>query len=691
MKRLALSLAAASQLALVLGAPPSYGFDYAHMKRGIVYDGRISDSYDFVICGGGLAGLVLASRLSQNSNYTVLVLEAGDTGDALKESIDIPGNAYYKSLLGTSADWQFNTIPQNMLQNRAIYWPRGKVLGGSTAVNGLYLVRPSAIEADTWRDLQNGADGADAWGWSNLLKAMQKSETFVPPSQDIAKAGNILYDSSSHGSSGPLRSSYPGYIVPIVGNWTATLAGAGIPTNGDANGGNGGGAFIATSSIDPSNGFARSYARSAYIDALPPRGNLNILPNATVTRIVFGGQDPGGAGLVATGVEFAASAADARKVVSVRKEVILAGGAIGSPSILFHSGVGARDILAGAGVNLVVELPGVGQHMQDHLSTEVVFNTTAPTASSILATSSQPPNFLSFVNSAIAYANTSQLLTDPGTYQSAILANLTSSTDTLVPSTDDTVKAGYRATYNAQATKLTTSSAGQIEILLSVVGSVGEAGNTGNTVSVQAALQHPFSRGHLWIASADPFQSPSIDPAYLSHPADIVLLREGLKVARRIGQTDPLRQSIIAEVTPGPTVQTDEEWENWLVGKVATQYHPSCTCSMLPRELGGVVDPKLKVYGLANVRVADSSVFPIQFAAHLMSVTYGLAEQASDIIRAAHGLPPTGSSVTDPKSGSGSGTASSGASLTSTRLSGWSSVGTSLVASVLVTLALWTL
>ncbi|KDQ10352.1 hypothetical protein BOTBODRAFT_494468 [Botryobasidium botryosum FD-172 SS1] len=643
MKRLARFLLVTAHLFLVLGAPWTSPPDSSEhpIKRGIVHNGNISDAYDFVICGGGLAGLVLASRLSQGSSYTVLVLEAGDTGDAFKDIINIPGYAYYKSLLGTSADWGYNTWPQNELLNRTIYWPRGKVLGGSTAMNALYMVRPSAIEVDSIRDLQNGADGSDNWGWFSLWGAMEKSETFVPPTQAVATAGNILYTNASHGLSGPLVSSYPGYMVPIVGNWTSTLGGLGFPLNADPNGGNGVGAFIATSSMDPSMGFNRSYSKSAYIDPLPPRSNLDILPNATVTRLIFGGQGSNSAGLVATGVEYAASSTAPRKVVNVRKEVILAGGPVGSPAMLFHSGVGARDILTSAGVNITLELPGVGQHLQDHPNAAIVFQTTSQTASSIEASSSQPPNFLSFVNSAVAFANATQILGNAtAAFQSAVLANLTSLVDALVPSTDNTVKAGYRATYTAQATNITLSDAGAIEFMFSVLGA-------GNTISIQAGLQHPFSRGHIWISSPDPFQPPVIDPAYLSHPADVTLLREGLKMARTIGQSYPLNQTITAEVSPGPSVQTDADWNAWMSANVGTEWHALCTCVMLPLEQGGVVDPNLKVYGLSNVRVADSSVFPTQLAAHHQSVTYGLSEQAADIILGAYGLPPTGSPLVD--------------------------------------------
>ncbi|KAG8903233.1 hypothetical protein FRC00_000217 [Tulasnella sp. 408] len=203
------------------------------------------------------------------------------------------------------------------------------------------------------------------------------------------------------------------------------------------------------------------------------------------------------------------------------------------------------------------------------------------------------------------------------------------------PSTNQYVSLGYQGIYQANVDMM-LSQIGQVELLLSLTGS--SAGD--DTFSVQAALQHPFSMGELYIATPNPFDYPVINPNYFSHPADIVMLREGIKLARKIGQTSPLSDSVISEAVPGPDVQTDEQWEAWLRTVIGTEYHPGCTCSMMPLEFGGVVDANLKVYGTSNLRVADSSVFPIQFAAHLMAPTYGLAEQAAMIIKSQYNGTP---------------------------------------------------
>ncbi|OBZ73613.1 Pyranose dehydrogenase 1 [Grifola frondosa] len=456
-------------------------------RRNIVYNGQIANTYDFVVVGGGTAGLALASRLSEDSNTTVLVLEAGDTGDAVASSIDTPGNAYYTSLLGSSYDWSFTTVQQPQAGNRALSWPRGKVLGGCSALNGMYNVRPSQVEVDAWANM---IDGGDKWNWDSMLAAMKKSETFTPPTDLVKAEANILYDASSHGTSGPLHVSYPGYMLPIVGNWTSTLE-------------------------TPSN-------------------------------------------LTATAVEYASSSGAARQTVNVNKEVILAGGSIGSPHVLLLSGVGPTDVLQAAGVPVQVALPGVGQHLQDHISTELVFKTTADTAATLHSTSLGSNS--TFLSRRIHLQDT-----DRNRHEHVV------------------------------GTDRTSRDFAQFDRLLS--GRCTERRDPGSVTA-------PFSQGRLYISSSDPFTAPAIDPAYLSHSADAVMLREGLKLARILGSTAPLSSAIGQEVFPGSTVQSDDDWDNWLAQNIGTEFHPSCSCAMLPEAQGGVVDSNLKVYGLANVRVA---------------------------------------------------------------------------------------
>jgi choline dehydrogenase-like flavoprotein len=619
---------------------------HAHVARTLAFDRgflqsratinppTLSDSYDFVVVGGGLAGLVVAARLAENSTTTVLVIEAGGTGDDVASTINHPGNAYYAGLVGSTHDWQWVSEAQTNANNRVMNWPGGKLLGGSSAINGCYLVRPSSVEVDAWQSLISGLDGADNWTSEKFFAAMDKSETFTPPSADIQSTGQIQYVASSHGSTGPLHASYPGYMPSVVGQWTSTLANVGIHVSSDPSDGDASGAFVTTSTINPTN-WTRSYSKSAYIDPFY-RPNLHILTDNQVTRIIF-------SGTTATAVEYGTD----RKTVNVAKEVIMSGGPISSPATLMRSGVGPRDVLDAAGVTTVVELPGVGQHLQDHLASSVVFGTNVETAGLIHNNANDSrattDEFLSYVNSAIAYASTSDLVGDANSYSSDLMGQLNDAISSL-PSTDETVIAGYKAVYEVAANQLIKSSSGQVELLLALTGS----SYASNTISIQAALQRPFSHGRLYINSSDPTVPPVIDPHYMAHPSDLTILREGLKLARSIGMTEPLNSSITGELSPGANITTDDQWNAWILNDFHTEYHPSCSCSMLPQNQGGVVDAHLKVYGLNNVRVVDSSVFPIEWSAHMMAPTYGLAEQAAEIILNQYSGSSSSSGVSSP-------------------------------------------
>ena len=229
----------------------------------------------------------------------------------------------------------------------------------------------------------------------------------------------------------------------------------------------------------------------------------------------------------------------------------------------------------------------------------------------------QSSPFLSYIPSGTYYANLSTLMGSPddaATFQKNVLAGLDTSVSTICPSKDPAVIAGYKTLYSVNAQKFLNSPIAQVELLFFTLGNIG---SDQQTLSIQIALQHPYSQGRLYITTNDAFDDPALDPQYLSHSADVALMRQGVKLARKIAGTSPLKDVLGTEVAPGPAVTSDDAIDDFVANGIVTEFHPANTLAMLPQSQGGVVDAKLKVYGLQNVRVVDASVFPLQFAAHV--------------------------------------------------------------------------
>ena len=533
---------------------------------------------------------------------------------------DTPANTYYDDMWNEPINWQFMTVPQPNVNGTGIEWPRGKTLGGSSAINGLYLTRPGEAEIEAWNGMLAGVEGQDNWTWDTMFAGMKKSQTFTAPSSEIASQAAITWDTASQGTDGPISASYPGMMLGMVGDWCTSNAAAGVPTSQDTYGGDSSGCNVATSAINPAN-WTRSYSRTGYLDTLPPRSNYAVLANAQVTRILF--DDSSANNITANAVEYTTDGGGSTLQVKVAKEVILAGGAVGSPTVLMYSGVGPQDVLEAAGVDVVHALPGVGQHLQDHLSVYTQWSTNEQTAGSIYkdgGSEASSPEFLSLIADAVAYANATTVL--GADTISSLTSSIQSDLSQYAP-TDSTVAAGYNTIVQNSIANL-NSEIGRIELLMGI--------NTAGVVSLGASLQYPLSQGSITISSSNPVDDPIIDPTYLTNPADAQILVAGLQLVRKIGESAPF-SNYLTEDWPGSDVQSEDEWTKWMKGNVFTNYHPSSTCAMLPLDQGGVVDGNLRVYGLSNVRVADASVPPFVFSAHLMSSTYGLAEQASAIIR----------------------------------------------------------
>ncbi|GAA5862628.1 hypothetical protein JCM3774_001083 [Rhodotorula dairenensis] len=669
---LAASAAAASSAAVAAGSSSDVAptriarqpIDWKLKERSSVTNANAlaGQTFDYVIVGGGTAGLVMASRLSENSTVTVAVIEAGTTGEEVEDKILPPAIAYFGGIANADSpyDWQYDTVAQSELDNRNIFWPRGKVLGGSSAVNGLYMITQSEIEQNSWAEM---VDDQANWGWDPVYASLKKSQNFTPPSQYHIDEAQIVIDESYHGTDGPIHYSYPGLFYNSTYEWIPTLANLGIGTRDPANG-ESWDAFIATSAINPTN-WTRSYSKTGYLDPVDYRTNLVVLTGFQATKITFDGK-------VATGVQFAAGPGDNQTyTVNASKEVILSAGVIGTPQLLQVSGVGPSELLTPLGINVVSDLPGVGMHLTDHLSGAITLNTSFPFSGDPMETNTtyaaeqlalwkegDPNSLYTSPNDAVVYVNLTTLLGSESAAQQFMDELAANKSEQVQAYTNNAqVQAGYNATYSAELRDVFPSAVGQAEILLSNTGTYG--GYPGAvTVQIQAAIQHPLSRGSVKINSTSTFDKPEIDPGYLTHPADIVILREAFKFARKVSQTAPFSDYVYNELSPGSAVSTDAEWEAWLRGVVSTEYHPAGTASMLPESQGGVIDNAMRVYGVSNLRVVDSSMVPLSLSAHMTAPLYGYSERAYEILVATPAA-IGGSSTTSSNSASSSSASSS--------------------------------
>lgn len=573
-------------------------------------------TFDYVVIGGGLAGLVVASRLSENKNINVAVIEAGSAGTSKGEKarIDPPAGNLYNHVLDSELNWNFTTVPQVFLGTNSLPWPRGKVLGGGSAVNGLYYVRHSRVEQDAWGDLINDKDH---WGWDNMYRAMKKAENFTDATDDVKKLVHIESNSDSHGNKGPIQVSWPGQAYEACGAFVNTSSDNFSPFAQDAYSGFNIGTYAAMSTINPSN-WTRSFARSGYYDPYVYRENLHVLTEHLVTKIDM---DNSGKLAKATAVHYKAKPNGKEYTVKVGREAIVSGGAVNTPQILQLSGIGEKSFLESKQIGVVVDSPGVGYNLQDHLSGGVEWS---PASKTQMPPSDTDQSDLvnSYTNGPVAYVNGTQIMgnDDWGKYLDQVKGNKSNAVNAL--QAPDVVKQGYDLTYSTVAGLLEKNVA-PLEMLFSMA--FGK-------LQVQTAMQHEFSRGTIMINSTDPFEYPIIDPRYLEQDTDKQMIRAGFKLARKIGQTDPLKSYFADETNPGSNVNSDDQWDQFIAGRVGTEYHPSGTAAMLPKNKGGVVDKKMRVYGTSNLRVIDASVVPFVMSSHFMSLVYGLAEIGAELV-----------------------------------------------------------
>ncbi|GAA5938155.1 GMC family oxidoreductase [Sporobolomyces koalae] len=589
----------------------------------------LAEPVDYVVVGGGNAGLAVAARLAQSKkNYKVVVLEAGHN-DPTNTGILVPGLA--GSTLGnTSVDWAFSTVPQEHADGRSVFTPRGKTLGGSSALNFLVYTRPDAADLDEWEKFGN-----KGWNWQGLLPYFKKAEKFYPPVSVASENQAVLpkFVSAVHGIFGPIDTSYPRYLAPTFNGFFKALRNLGIREAKDLSVGDSNGISLAPSTQHP-----ESATRATSTDYLRLAKSLTVITGAQATKINWQGSKTEKGNVVASGVSFVATGSESAEnafTINVSREVILSAGTIQTPQLLELSGVGDASILEPLGIKSVVDLKGVGANLQDHAAQVNVYKLKDNVES--LDELADP----AFLQTALGqYARAQGILTEalfPLAYlklSDFLTKDDLAKIDQLRSQSSNPQLTG--AQFSATTNLFDAEKVNFLEVLgINVY--FGNSTATANTsyISLAGCLQHSLSRGSVHINSANALSAPLIDPAYLQSPLDLFLLAKSAQFLRKVAAQPALSKYIAAEAEPGLDVQTDAQFEEWIRSVVRTEYHPVGTAAMLPVKDNGVVDPWLSVYGTQNVRVVDLSIVPIHVASHTQSVAYAIAEKGAAIILSA--------------------------------------------------------
>lgn len=527
--------------------------------------------FDYVIVGAGSAGCVLANRLSEDPNVKVCLIEAGKKDNSLLVRMPAGVGGLLKS--ENDYNWGFWTEPQEHMNGRKLYWPRGRGWGGSSSINGMIYIRGHALDYDQWR--QSGLRG---WGFADVLPYFRMSESYEGGENDY------------HGGEGPLNVTESPMDNPVFEAFIEAGRQAGYPLTEDFNGPEQEGMGRYQRTIFGGERWSASFAYLRPIEK--DRPNLTIRSTALVSRVLFRGGKT-------TGVELVAKKGAQPEVLHCGGEVILCAGAVQSPQILMLSGVGPADKIREAGVSTIVDLPGVGANLQDHLDVSVI----STLKDKISAYSAQAG--LKKLAVAARY-----LMTKAG------------------PGADNFLQAG--------AFLKTREGLDRPDIQLHLLNAIMlDHGNTQaktDGFTMHACQLRPESRGTISLASSDPFDHPKIDPNYLASDIDRQVMRESVRMCRDICAQPALADLIKAEMFPGDDVKSDDEIDAFIREKGETIYHPVGTVHMGIHD-DAPLDPELRVRGVEGLRVVDASVMPTLIGGNTNAPTIMIAEKAADLLR----------------------------------------------------------
>ncbi|KAG9217876.1 hypothetical protein PLEOSDRAFT_174637 [Pleurotus ostreatus PC15] len=593
----ALVLAALALAQTALGAVFT---DPAHVR------GR---QYDFIVVGAGTAGNVVAARLAENARHRVLVIEAGRSNEGFdSDLITIPFFGPTASP-ATTFDWNYTTTPQSALNDQRIAYPRGYVLGGSSSINYMVYTRCASDDYDRFAKIA----GDDGWAWSKILPYAYKNEKHVPPNDGHDETGEFIPD--LHGFNGPLLTSLPGFLTDIDDRILATTRELKeFPFNPDYNSGNPLGISWMHSTIG---GALRSSSATAYLaPALRRRGNLDLLYNAQVTRLLRTGTS---AGLpVFRGVEFASNSSAPRFNLTASKEVVLSAGAVGTPQILMLSGIGDAAELRQVGITPVVDLPEVGKNLQDHPLVPIQWTVNSNNTMDALLRGD--PVALD-EGMELYNTNRSGRLAANGVSNHMSFFRLPKNSPVLRKYGDPSP--GPRSPHYELAFGngfFTTSQ---------------PIPSAGSYLSIINVVVSPTSRGSIVLNSSDPFAHPIIDPKLLTSDFDMATMVESVKAAQRLAGARAWDGYITGVYADAVNTTTDAGIVEYVRQWGTTIKHPFSTAAANKDPRKGVVDGKLLLKKARGVRVVDASVFPFIPAGHPQAPVYIVAERAADVIKAA--------------------------------------------------------
>ena len=530
--------------------------------------------YDYIVVGAGSAGCVIANRLSQDFSNKVLLLEAG--GSDRRFFVQMPigyGVTYHQK----AVNWMYMTEPSPDADNKPSYWPRGKVMGGSSSINAMVYVRGNPEDFDEWSDMGN-----PGWSYEDVLPYFKRMESW--------QNGADRY----RGGKGPLKvSEVTDQLHPLCKNFLSAAQEIGINLNRDMNGEKQEG--VGNYQITTHRGQRMSASR-AYLWPIKGRTNLTVIKNALASRVLIKDKK-------AYGVEYLKSGKTQQ--VFAKCEVILSAGSINSPQLLQLSGVGPKSILEQASVPLIHESPAVGENLQDHLGVSYFYKSKVPTLNDQL----RP--VLGKIYQGLRYIFT----------RGGPLSLSVNQSGGFIRTRNDLEKPNIQLYFSPVSYSLELPDK---RAMMSP--------DPFSAMLLGISNCSPRSRGSVRLRSSDPLKSPIIKPNYLSHKDDVTDLLEGVKVIRRLAQTNSFSDVIGEEFRPGPDCQSDEQMIQHIKETVWTVFHPSSTCRMGPDPTKNVVDSRLKVYGIESLRVADASIFPKLVCGNINAATIMVGEKASDLI-----------------------------------------------------------